>query len=276
MAMILFPKMFGIFSLPGAMNEFTHWLASLPVPYHVEGNKVYIGHLVIHWMAIRPNAHFEGEPEKGHIVLWEDSWATKQDLIKSRISSLLGKNTVLDARETKIAAISKPELDLFLQRHHLMGPTSCKHKMGLRYRGVLVAVASFNGPKTYYREQIPYRSYELVRYCSLSDVTISGGLSKLVAAFVEKYAPEDIMTYADREWSDGHVYESLGFVKTERLPPQSFWVRPGEWVRYRPVELATKFCITQGKEEEKEAEWAANGYCKIWNLGNLKFILKLK
>ncbi len=59
------------------------------------------------------------------------------------------------------------------------------------------------------RSKNPYRSYEMVRFANVTGVTVTGGLSKLIKAFAEEVKPDDIMTYVDREWSDGKATANL-------------------------------------------------------------------
>ncbi len=56
------------------------------------------------------------------------------------------------------------------------------------------------------------RSYEWVRYCSLPDVRVVGGMGKILEEFISQVRPDDIMTYSDPRWSDGDAYKALGFV----------------------------------------------------------------
>jgi hypothetical protein len=85
------------------------------------------------------------------------------------------------------------------------------------------------------------------------------------------------MTYTDREWSDGEVYEKLGFVKTEQTAPILFWIHPQEKNRFPlhkiPVELQTE---CEGLGMELGFFLRKKGFVQIQNLGNNKFILKLK
>jgi hypothetical protein len=95
----------------------------------------------------------------------------------------------------------------------------------------LVAVATFSNARKWQKGDKVIRSYEWTRYASLPGVRISGGMGKVVKAFIEEVHPDDIMSYADLEWSEGKVYEQLGFVLEGRKDPVMFVVDEA-WRRF--------------------------------------------
>jgi hypothetical protein len=56
-------------------------------------------------------------------------------------------------------------------------------------------------------------SFELIRFCSKLNTQIIGGSNKLFKYFIKNYwdGKEIITTYADKRWSNGKLYEKLGF-----------------------------------------------------------------
>ena len=93
--------------------------------------------------------------------------------------------------------------------------------------GELVAVATFSNARRWEKQGRVVSSYEWVRYASLSDTRVIGGMGKLLKAFIADRHPDDIMTYAistavagrpqrDGVDSDGNVYRKLGFVEESR------------------------------------------------------------
>lgn len=207
------------------------------------------------------------------ICIWEDIWMLKQELVKSRISTLLGVSKRIHGRATKVKKITKPELDAFLSANHLQVPTRAKYKYGLFYKDLLVAVCSFSSGTPMPKRGENYKSYELIRFASLSGYTVVGGLSKLVKHFIEEVKPSDIMTYADRDWSVGKGYNKLGFRLDGATPPQYFWVKKGEWIRYYPTRIPEE--LTKKTLNETEEYLQQTGFVKVFNSGNLKFRLVL-
>ncbi|WP_293310581.1 hypothetical protein [Pedobacter sp. UBA5917] len=153
--------------------------------------------------------------------LWEDVWITRPDQVLARIKSLMGNNIRIHGRKTKATKITKPIADAFLEENHLQGPVSSRYKIGLFEKENLVAVATFSALRKMNHSE-NYKSAELIRFAVKAGFSITGGLSKLIAYFAETYKPNDVMTYADRDWSAGEAYLTLGFEQTAVLEPQVY------------------------------------------------------
>ena len=70
-------------------------------------------------------------------------------------------------------------------------------------------------------------------------------MGKLLKAFIEEVRPDDIMSYADLEWSEGDVYRQLGFTLEGRKDPVTFTVDTGTWKRF-PVKPGMTIGIRSG------------------------------
>lgn len=187
------------------------------------------------------------------IHLWEDVWKTRSDQVLARIKSLMGNNVRIHGRKTKVAKITKPVADAFLEENHLQGPVSSRYKIGLFEKEDLVAVATFSALRKMNHSE-NYRSAELIRFAVKAGFSITGGLSKLIAYFAENYKTNDIMTYADRDWSAGEAYVTLGFAQTAVLEPNIYI-------------LDAKLNRKLKKEDQTSAQ-------EVFNTGSLKFILR--
>ncbi len=133
-----------------------------------------------------------------------------------------GKKTVF-ARNCCVRKIDKALADSFLSENHLFGTAASRYRYGLFIArngkhssqfpiGTLVAVALFSAPRNWTKDGHRVRSYEWVRYASLNDWRICGGMGKMLQHFIEEKHPDDIMTYAPAPF-DGAVYLKLGFVE---------------------------------------------------------------
>ena len=174
----------------------------------------------------------------GTIYLFEDRWFTSKDLIIKRIYAKLGKSGSIYARDCTVRRIDSPTADAFLAENHSYGAAKARYKYGMFELGCLVAVATFSAPRSIPRSftdgsSATLKSYEWVRYASLAGTTVAGGMGKMMAAFVEDVHPEEIMSYADLEWSEGEVYPTLGFTWAGRRDPVTFWVDPASYKRNR-------------------------------------------
>ena len=187
------------------------------------------------------------------IHLWEDVWLSKPDQVVARIKSLLGQNIRIHGRKTKAAKITKPVADAFLIENHLQGPVSSRYKIGLFEKDELVAVATFSALRKMNHTE-NYKSAELIRFAVKAGHSITGGLSKLITYFAETYKPNDLMTYADCDWSAGEAYLTLGFIQTAMLEPQIYILDEN-----------------LNRQLKKDNQLSAT---EVFNTGSLKFILK--
>jgi hypothetical protein len=192
------------------------------------------------------------------IHLAEDLWRTKPAIVASRLRALIGISQRIGARQTQVQRIDKPTLDAFLEANHLQSTTQAKFKYGLTNKrdGFLVAVASFSGGRNIVREDTPLRSYELIRFANVCNCTVVGGLDKLLKAFIRDQQPDHLMTYADRDWSNGQSYERLGFMLLATTPPQMFNINTENFTRINPKNTPTNL---------------ENSCIEVWNTGNLKY-----
>ena len=92
------------------------------------------------------------------------------------------------------------------------------------------------------------------------------GIRDIMAAFIDEIHPDDIMSYADLEWSDGSVYRTLGFEAESLRDPVDFTIDPHTWLR-TPISSTR----AQGMVEKIPADTVL--YYR--NMGSLKYRLKL-
>lgn len=175
----------------------------------------------------------------------EDRWNSQGDAVKARILAHSNVFRQVYARNCEIRRIDKPEAAAFLSRCHSYGDAACRYRFGLFMKrstgengevcdvvpGEMVAVAEFSSARKWLKEGGPVRSYEWIRYASLPGVRVIGGMGKLLDAFVEYVHPDDVMSYADLEWSDGEVYKTLGFEQEGIKEPVMFAIDPSDWSR---------------------------------------------
>lgn len=211
------------------------------------------------------------------IQLWEDIWLTRPAQILSRISSLTGQNiTRIHGRKTKVVSITQPEADVFLQENHLQGSAKSRYKYALVVEGEVVAVATFSAKRRMTRINETHTSIELIRFATAVGITVQGGLSKLIKHLVNTVKPDDVMTYADLDWSSGKGYTKLGFELAEQTPPDLIWLHQPTLLRYFPHRIAeTEVQATGLTAEELTAYLLSHHYVRIFNTGNLKYILYL-
>ncbi len=212
------------------------------------------------------------------IHLWQDQWIRKQEIIRSRIAALLGFGTHVHARQTIVRRIDKNDMSRFFDANHLQGSVNARYAYGLYADDRLVAAASFSSGRAVVRDGIAGRSFELLRYANLLEHRVVGGTGKLIAAFIRERHPDDMMTYADLDWASGKGYRALHFRQIAVTPPQMFWIHPDEMIRYYPHRLPSE--LTESFDRQNGGELSddslfRSGYVKIYNAGNLKYLLML-
>jgi hypothetical protein len=215
------------------------------------------------------------------VCLWEDCWIRNREIVESRIRAILGYSNRIPARVTQVRRISKIQAQEFLAKNHLQGPMVGKFRYGLFLPAkyfrltpflqiendveLLVAVATFSPPKIFKKDGTEHRSYELVRFANRLETLVVGGLAKLLTAFVVERHPDDIMTYADLDWSEGKSYTRLGFYEISDTPHHHFRIDEATFSRTSVIEPSAITVI----ENEPDA-------ILIRNSGSRKFVKKYK
>lgn len=179
------------------------------------------------------------------VIIPEDRWRCRTSMMKERLLAHLGRHSQIYARNCEVRRIEKAEAADFLHRTHSYGDAACRYRYGLFLKrhtghlametacipGQLVAVATFSNARKWIKGDKTIRSYEWTRYASLPGIRVNGGMGKLLKAFIEEVRPDDIMSYADLEWSEGAVYEQLGFIREGHKSPVCFRIPTSTWER---------------------------------------------
>ena len=206
-----------------------------------------------------------------HIFI--DELIYKKNLIVNKILYLTGKiNSRKYARNCDIKEISSKEAKDFCENNHLQGYQSSSIKLGAFYNGELVSVMTF---RKYIFDKENF-SYEISRFCS--DGVIVGIAGKFIKYFFEHYDFSYIISYADKRYSLGKVYEKLGFVHLKDTPP-NYW-----YINRHTLQRIHRFSFRKDKIKEKFdffdenlSEWEnmkMNGYDRMWDCGNLVYKLE--
>ena len=199
------------------------------------------------------------------IHIFEDEWLNKNEIIKERIKSVLGKSEKLYARKCKIKVLDNSICNEFLDNHHLQGKCNASVKLGLYHNDVVVAVMTFG--KSRFNKNY---EWELIRYCSKG--TIIGGASKLLKYFEENYKPKSLISYADMNWSDGNLYKVLGFEYVGMTKPSYFYYDPKQKIRISRQQCQKHKLVKKGFDPSNTEEQICIeqlGYYKIYDSGNL-------
>ena len=244
----------------------------------------------------------EGYP----IIIPEDRWKRQRPMMEARLLAHMEVFSQAYARNCEVRRIDKETAQRFLNDNHSYGYAACKYRYGLFLKrhtghiareieeerflgcarndngsarndnrsdrgnivGTLIAVATFSNARKWIKDGKEIRSYEWTRYASVPELRVSGGMGKLLKAFTKEVQPDDIMSYADLEWSEGKVYEALGFSEEQPKGPVSFEIDPETWER-----RAIMRC--QPEQGTTQVEQDTAGKLFYTNFGSRKLRLKL-
>jgi hypothetical protein len=211
-----------------------------------------------------------------HLIhIFEDEWVNNKDIVKSRLKNLfkLTENKVY-GRKCIIKEVNTKDKTKFLNDNHIQGTIGSKVNLGLYYNDELVSIMTFgkgrvvmNGVKN---------EWELLRFCNKINHSVIGGASKLFKHFIKNYNPKQLISYADRRWSQGNLYDQLGFNKTHNSTPNYFYVVNNE--REHRFKYRKNLLVEAGfdiKKTEREIMYD-RGIYRIYDCGNLVYIYNNK
>lgn len=195
--------------------------------------------------------------------IFENEWLFKKDIWKSVIAHKLGKSKKVYARNCVIKDISNKDANDFCEENHLQGRCVANFSKGLFYNNELVQVATFGKPRFNNDSKL-----ELIRLCSKKYHCVVGGASKLLKNM-------DLISYANRRWSYGNVYEQLGMTKVRVTPPCYYYVDLANMaVNHRSSHMKHKLSAKLGIFDPTKTEVEncyANGLRRIWDCGNILY-----
>ena len=209
--------------------------------------------------------------------VFSNEWLTKRELVNSMLLNKLGKTaTKIMARSTTVQEVTVQEASAFLNQNHLQGTIGSRVKLGCYHNGRLVALATF-GQQRYGDSP---DCFELLRFANLSQHYVVGGFSKILSHFKRNYQAKSLVSFADRRWSSGGMYENSGFTLKRASAPNYFYFRPDS-----PNDLHSRVVFQKHKLKDKLAVFddsltefdnmKANGWDRIWDCGNLVYEMTL-
>jgi hypothetical protein len=197
--------------------------------------------------------------------IWDIEWTdpVKREIWKSMIKSRLGRNQKIHARKCELKEVSTADAKKFCQENHLEGYVGGVFKKGLYHNNILVQLVVIG--KTRFNKNF---KYELIRAASLKGYTVVGGLSKLL------HKSEDIISYANRRYSRGDGYKSIGMTIQDPSPPNYFYNTNGclssrlQYQKHKLLKILKVFDSAQTEVYNMQM----NDYYRIWDCGHLVFV----
>lgn len=208
-----------------------------------------------------------------HLIhIWEHEWNANTDLVQSRIQAKLGYSSVMYARNCSIVEVSDEAAFNFLNTNHIQGYCTASIRFGLIHNDSLIALMTFG--KSRYDKSV---EWELIRYCTSHNISVTGGASRLLKHFVKLYSPSSIVSYSAKEWNSGNLYSKLGFSLVSTSPPAYYYtddyVTFHNRVSFQKHKLKDKLALFDPAKTEWE-NMKDNGYDRIWDCGSDKWIIR--
>lgn len=201
--------------------------------------------------------------------VWSNEWddETLSSIWVSKFNHELGKSEKIYARNCKMKEVSSKEARQFLVENHLQGSCQSTYQQGLYYKDELVSLMAVG--KSRFNKKY---DWELLRMCNKKGVVVVGGFSKLLSHF-KKSLSGKMISYANRRWSSGGVYEKIGFDLVGETPPNYFYVDKTASKVFNRIQFQKhklKEVLENFDESLSERENMLNhGYRILWDCGSL-------
>lgn len=210
------------------------------------------------------------------ITIFSDEWANKPAIVKARLAHIFKRTAQRRyARKLSVGEVSATHSREFLNQYHIQGNAQAPIRYGLYDGDLLVALMTFSRPRKALNSN-GGEGFELVRFVT-DGSSVIGGASKLLNHFIRHHNPTKISTYADQRWSDGNLYRALGFTEIG-VTGAGYWYVENYSRRNHRFNFTKQSLVAKGNDSSK-TEWqimAELGYDRIWDCGNLKFVMELR
>jgi hypothetical protein len=210
--------------------------------------------------------------------IFEDEWLYKKEIVKSILKAKLGivENRIF-ARKCEIKEITSKESKVFLEENHIQGSINASIRLGLFYDGSLVTLMTFGKKRKVMGSKSVDGEFEMYRFCNKLNTSVIGGASRLLKYFVNNYAPKKIISYADRRYSTGNLYEKLGFNFVKTTEPNYWYFKKPDYIRYHRFNFRKDVLVKEGYDKNlSEYEiMISRNYFRIFDCGNIKYELVL-
>ena len=189
-----------------------------------------------------------------------------------------GQLTKINARDCTVVEITPKQKQEFLSANHVQGNDKSAIKLGLMHGDDIVAVMTFAKPSRS-RASITMTTtpglWELNRFATDITKSVRGGAGKLLKHFQRNYEWSTIYSYADKRWSVGNLYFTLGFEHTHDSPPNYWYVPKGYYKREYRYNYTKYSLVEKGFDPNKTEKqiMEERGYSRIWDCGAMKFEL---
>jgi hypothetical protein len=201
------------------------------------------------------------------ITIYDIEWINSPEIVKSRLSAILNSfQTTIGARQTQVKELTTQEARKFLENSHLQGSVGASVKLGLVHNSDLVACMTFSKSN----KARGQTGWEIARFATKPYTQIHGAASKLFKHFINTYQPDSVVSFSDNRWSNGAVYQKLGFELASPGTPGYWYFRPNDTKLYHRYGLRKT-----ADDDQSLTEWQNRinqGWNRIWDCGHAKWV----
>ncbi len=216
--------------------------------------------------------------QPGDIVLFSDevTYSSNSDrrfrIAVSRINNAIGNVKKIRASTLEVRLVTDSMIATrFMSTCHFQGRgAGARIKLGLFDGDELISMMTFSKPRFTDAFQ-----WELVRFASKIDHRVHGAASKLFKHFVNTYDPQSVISYSDRRWGRGKVYEQLGFEKRGVTPQNYWWAKDGKKITRYQTRLKDLTLLLGPKFDPAKSEkdnMLQAGWTFVQDFGSDKFV----
>ena len=207
------------------------------------------------------------------VHIFENEWHFKQQIVKSRISNMLGVyDKTVYARKCAVKCVDSLMAKEFLDENHIQGHVNSRVNIGLYFENKLISLMTFSKPRFSKKYE-----WEMLRFCCRLGYHVPGAAGKLLKHFENAYKPKSLVSYADRRWSQGGLYAALGFKLDHKSKPD-YWYwnyrKSGfilesriKYQKHKLKDILEKFDPAKSEMENMKD----NNFYQIFDCGNFVF-----
>jgi len=209
------------------------------------------------------------------LSIFSSHWKKNRVIVENMLRhKLLSQYTRISARKCIIKELTQKESNEFFDANHILGGTISKYRYGLYHDGALVAAMLFANPRLGIGKG--QGGIELSRYAT--SCSVIGGAGKLLSYAIKQISPKSIYSYSDNSFSNGDMYDKLGFKMVSEIGPQYWYVDPSteeifHRFNFRKSKLKKMGFDTSNMTEKEIMDIL--GYYRVWDCGRKKWELHL-
>lgn len=253
-------------------------LEKLELDIFVPSRKVAIEYHGVYWHSSQfklPGQHkYKMKACENHgirlLQFFDIEWKEKIEIVKSIIRATLGgSDIILYARKCTVDRIDKKTASIFLDETHLQGSKGGSFHYGIFFEKELISVMVFSKPRFSSKFE-----YEIIRYATKKGCRIIGGASKIFSRFVSEINPSSVVSYADLRYSQGNVYQKIGFRFDHYSHVNYYYLINGKlenrmnWQKDQIKEKLPKFDPNLSEKQNMEL----NGFYRVYDCGHACFM----